>query len=81
MFGGHVFNRQSYIRRVPSSRGYVTLFILRRIHGETFHENDKKLACYIDDAVSPNKVIFSDYIDRIYPIGLDIKDIYIINCQ
>jgi hypothetical protein len=81
MLGGHVFNRQSYIRCVPSSRGYITLFIWRRIHGETFHENDKKLAYYIDDAVSPNNVIFSDYIDHIYPIGLDIKDIYIINWQ
>jgi hypothetical protein len=30
---------------------------------------------YIDDAVSLNKSSFGDFVDRIYPIELEIKDI------
>jgi hypothetical protein len=44
-------------------------------------KNEKKLArffnftfCYIDDVLSLNNSRFSDFVDRIYPIELEIKD-------
>jgi hypothetical protein len=46
------------------------------------HKNEKKLArsfkftfCYIDDVLSLNNTRFGDFVDRIYPIELEIKDI------
>ena len=45
-------------------------------------KNEKKLAKsfnftfqYIDDVLSINNSRFGDFVDRIYPIGLEIKDI------
>ena len=45
-------------------------------------KNEKKLArsfnfmfCYIDDVISLNNSRFGDFVDRIYPIELEIKDI------
>jgi hypothetical protein len=45
-------------------------------------KNEKKLAqsfkftfCYIDDVLSLNYSRFGDFVDRIYPIELEIKDI------
>jgi hypothetical protein len=44
-------------------------------------KNEKKLArslnftfCYIDDVLSLNKSRFGNFVDRIYPIELAIKD-------
>jgi hypothetical protein len=44
-------------------------------------KNEKKLArsfnftfCYIDDVLSLNNSRFGDFVDRIYPIELEIKD-------
>ena len=44
-------------------------------------KNEKKLArffnftfCYIDDVLSLNNSRFSDFVDRIYPIELEIQD-------
>jgi hypothetical protein len=44
-------------------------------------KNEKKLAKsfnftfnYIDDVLSINNSRFGDFVDRIYPIGLEIKD-------
>jgi len=48
---------------------------------ELLKKNDKKLARsfnftfrYIDDVLSLNNSRFGDFVDRIYPIGLEIKD-------
>ena len=48
---------------------------------ELLKKNEKKLARsfnftfrYIDDVLSINDYIFGDFVDRIYPIELDIKD-------
>ena len=45
------------------------------------NKNEKKLArsfnftfCYIDDALSLTNTRFGDFVDRIYPIELEIKD-------
>jgi hypothetical protein len=45
------------------------------------NKNEKKLArsfnftfCYIDDVLSLNNTRFGDFVDRIYPIELEIKD-------
>ena len=50
------------------------------IHG-LLQKNEKKLArsfnftfCYIDDVLSLNNSRFGDFVDRIYPIELEIKD-------
>jgi hypothetical protein len=46
-----------------------------------FKKSEKKLArsfnfifCYIDDVLSLNISTFGDFVDRIYPIELEIKD-------
>ena len=36
-------------------------------------KNEKKLSCYIDDVLSLNNSRFSDFVDRIYPIELEIQ--------
>ena len=52
-----------------------------RLHTGASQENEKKLARsfnftfrYIDDVLSLNNSRFGDFVDRIYPIELEIKD-------
>jgi hypothetical protein len=64
-----------------SSRLLVPLFVLGRLHTGASQKNEKKLARsfnftfgYIDDVLSLNNTRFGDFVDRIYPIELEIKD-------
>jgi hypothetical protein len=57
------------------------LFSQNKIHTGASQENEKKLARffnftfrYIDDVLSLNNASFGDFVDRIYPIELEIKD-------
>ena len=76
------FNKQSaYLWEIncSSSRRFVPLFVVADfIHG-LLKKNEKKLARslnftfhYIDNLVSLNR--FGDFVDRMYPIELEIKD-------
>ena len=56
-------------------------FLRGRLHTGTTHENQKKLArsfnftlCYKDDVISLINSRFGDFVDRIYPIALELKD-------
>jgi hypothetical protein len=64
-----------------SSRRLVPLFIWGWLHTGPLQKNEKKLARsfnftfrYIDDVLSLNDARFGDFLDRIYPIELEIKD-------
>ena len=77
-------NRQStylWVQTVPLPRRFVLLSAWGRFHTGASEENQKKLARsfnftfrYIDDILSLNNVKFDDFVDRIYPIELEIKD-------
>jgi len=64
-----------------SSRRLVSLFVWDRLHTRASKKNEKKLARsfnftfrYIDDVLSLNNSMFGNFVDRIYPIELEIKD-------
>ena len=64
-----------------TSRRLVPLFVWSRLHTGALKKNEKKLARsfnftfrYIDDVLSLNTSRLGDFIDRIYPIELEIKD-------
>ena len=74
MFCGHVFNRLS---NFPITK----LFVWSWPHTEPSAEKREKIAQYvgfkfrkINDVLSLNIFKFGDYVDRIYPIELKIKD-------
>jgi len=75
-------NRHSYaLQTCPSSHRLVASFILIRLHIGASVKNEKKLAqsfnftfCYIDDVLSLNNSNLSNFVDRIYPTELEIKD-------
>jgi hypothetical protein len=70
-----------------SSRRLVPLFVRGRLHtGASQEKEEKKLAIditrsfnftfpYIDDVFSLTNYNFGDFVDRIYPISIEIKDI------
>jgi hypothetical protein len=78
------FNRRHIYgyKLCSSSRRLVPLIIWGRLHTEASQEKRKvKLArsfnftsCYIDDVLSLNNSRFGNFVDRIYPIELEIKD-------
>ena len=64
-----------------SSRLLDPLFIWGRLHTGAFKKNEKNLDRsfnftfhYIDDVLSLNNSRFGDFVNRIYPIELEIKD-------
>jgi hypothetical protein len=62
-----------------SSRRLVLLFVRGRLHtGASQEKEEKKLAIditrYIDDVLSLTNYNFGDFVDRIYPIWIEIKD-------
>ena len=75
------FNTQhSYWYQLCSfSHRLVPLFVRGRLHTGASQENKKKLALsfnftfhYIDDVLSMNNFKFGDFVDRIYPVELEI---------
>jgi hypothetical protein len=80
IFGGRVF--QDGYKLCSSSLQLVPLFVRGRLHrGASQKENEKKLSRsfnftfrYIDDVLSLNNSRFGDFVDRIYPTELEIKD-------
>ena len=84
MFGGRVFQQTVGI---PMGRNCAPLFADLFLYSyetdflpELLKKNEMKLARsfnftfrYIDDVLSPNNSRFSDFVDRIYPIELEIK--------
>ena len=78
------FNRQSAYEYFlcSSSRWLAPLFVWGRLHTVTSEEKGKEASRsfnftfrYIDDVLSLNNCKFGDFVDRIYPIELEIKDI------
>jgi len=65
-----------------SSRRLVPLFVWGRLHTGASQEKRKKNLArsfnftfrYIDDVLSLNNSWFGDFVDRIYPIELEVKD-------
>jgi len=64
-----------------SSRRLVPLFVCCRLHTGASQEKRKEASPifnftfrYIDDVLSLNNSRFGDFVDRIYPIELEIKD-------
>ena len=56
-------------------------FLRGRLHTRTTHEKQKKLArsfnftlFYKDDILSLNNSRFGDFVDRIYPNNIELKD-------
>ena len=84
MFGGRVFQQTvgiTYRYQLSSSRRLVPLFVWGRLHTEASQEKRKEASRsfnftfrYIDDVLSINNSRFGDFVDRIYPIELEIKD-------
>jgi hypothetical protein len=83
MFGGRVFQQSAYLW-VPTVLFPPTCSFIRMRQTSymgLFKKNEKKLARsfnftfrYIDDVLSLNNSRFGDFVDRIYPIELEIKD-------
>ena len=81
MFGGSVSNRQSaYIWVQTVLILSLTCFFIP-MRQEFLKKNEKKLARsfnftlhYTDDVLSLNNSRYGDFVDRIYPIELEIKD-------
>jgi hypothetical protein len=64
-----------------SSCRLVPLFVGDRLHQGLLRKNEKKVTRsfnftfrYIDDVLSINDHTFGDFVDRIYPIVVEIKD-------
>ena len=80
IFGGRVFHQRVGI---PTGTNCAPLLASLFLFGmrQTSIKNEKKLAqCfnftfrYIDDVLSPNDYRFGDFVDRIYPIELEMED-------
>ena len=79
MFGGRVF--QDGYKLCSSFLKLVPLFVWGRLHRGASKKTEKNLSRsfnftfrYIDDVLSLNNSRFGDFVDRIYPIELEIKD-------
>ena len=79
MFGGRVFQQT-----VGISMGTICAPLLADMLHYSYMvdfiqglltKNKKRLARYIDDVLSLNNSRFGDFVDRIYPIELEIKEI------
>ena len=91
MLGGRVFltdiRHTNGYKLCFSSRRLVPLFVRGRLHtGASQEKEEKKLAIditrsfnftfrYIDDVLSLINYNFGDFVDRIYPMWIEIKDI------
>jgi hypothetical protein len=85
IFGGRVFQQTVGIPMGTNCAPLLTDLFLYSYETDFIQEplkkNEKKLDRsfnftfrYIDDALSLNNSRFGDFVDRIYPIELDIKD-------
>ena len=81
MFGGRVFQQTYGYKLCSSSRRLVPLFVRGRLHTGASQEKRQEASRsfnftfrYIDDVLSLNNSRFGDFVDRIYPIELEIKD-------
>jgi hypothetical protein len=77
IFGGRVFQQTYGYKMCSSSRWLVLVFVWGRL----LKKNEFKLARsfnftfrYIDEVLSLNNSRFGDFVDRIYPIELEIND-------
>ena len=86
MFGGRVFQQTVGIPMGTNCAPLLADLLLYSYETNFIQgllkKNQKKLAqsfkftfCYIDDVLSLNYSRFGDFVDRIYPIELEIKDI------
>jgi hypothetical protein len=84
IIGGRVFATDSRhtngYKQCSSSLRFVSLFVCCRLHTGAFQENEKKLARsfnftfrYTEDIFSLNNSCLGHFVDRIYPIDLEIK--------
>jgi hypothetical protein len=85
MFGGHVFQQTVGIHMGTNCVHLLADLFLYSYEADFIQgilkKNGKKLARslnftfrYIDDILSLNNSMFGDFVDRIYPIDLEIKD-------
>jgi hypothetical protein len=85
MFGGHVFQQTVGIHMGTNCVHLLADLFLYSYEADFIQgilkKNGKKLARslnftfrYIDDVLSLNNSRFGDFVDRIYPIDLEIKD-------
>jgi hypothetical protein len=85
MFDGRVFQQRVGIPMGTNCAPLLADFFLHSYEGDFIQgllkKNEKKLARsfnytfrYIDDILSLNNSTFGDFVDRIYPIELEIKD-------
>ena len=85
MFGGRVFQQTVSIPMGTNCTPLLTNLFLYLYEADFMQghlkKNEKKLARsfnftfrYIDDVLSLNNSRFGDFVDRIYPIELEIKD-------
>ena len=86
MFGEHVFQQTVGIPMGTNCAPLLADLLLYSYEADFIQgllkKNEKKLAqsfkftfCYIDDVLSLNYSRFGDFVDRIYPTELEIKDI------
>ena len=84
-FGGRVFQQTVGIRMGTNCSPLLTdlfrYYYEAKFMQEPLMKKDKKLAIsfnstfrYIDDVLSLNNSKFGDYVERIYPIEIEIKD-------
>jgi hypothetical protein len=83
MFGGRVFQQTVGIPMGTNCAPLLAALFLYSYEADFIQgllkKNEKKLAFnftfrYIDDVLSLNNFRFGDFVDRIYPIELEIKD-------
>jgi hypothetical protein len=85
MFGGHVFQQKVSIPMGTNCAPLLADLFLYSYEADFIQgllkKNEKKLARsfyftfrYVDDVLSLNNSRFGDFVDRIYPIELEIKD-------
>ena len=83
MFGGRVFQQTVGIPMGTNCAPLLAELFLYSYEADFIQgllkKNEKKLAFnftfrYIDDVLSLNNFRFGDFVDRIYPIELEIKD-------
>jgi hypothetical protein len=84
ILGGRVFQQSAYlwVQTAPLLADLLLYSYETNFIQGLLKKNEKKLAqsfkftfCYIDDVLSLNYSRFGDFVDRIYPIELEIKDI------
>ena len=82
MFGGRVFQQTVGIPMGTNCAPLLADLFRYSYKADFIQKNEKKLARsfnftfrYIDHVLSLNNYRFGDFVDRIYPIELEIKDI------